>query len=100
LFLLTQISYVYRYAEATDKLTVWFTEDDHRTVDYFFHEIKFEPKPGPLGWRATSNHLCVQDMYDVEYDFAFKGVYLEKWSPKYTVKGPNKDYTIQSHFSR
>jgi hypothetical protein len=100
---LTLISYVYRYHEDTDKLTAWFTKDDHKTVDYFFHEIEFLPRtgePGTRGWLAKSSHWCSPDQYDVEYEFRFKGTALQEWTTRYKVKGPAKDYILHNKYTR
>lgn len=98
-------SYVHRYAEETDTLSVWFTKADHKTVDYFFHSLNFvaphmEGKTGKEPWKADSSHLCIKDLYDVEYEFFFRGATLREWSMEYTVRGPAKDYTIRSVYRR
>ncbi|KFX90331.1 hypothetical protein V490_06503 [Pseudogymnoascus sp. VKM F-3557] len=119
--------YVYRYAEAEDKLSVWFVKTDNKTVDYLFHELNIicphptaseqttnnntprevdehDPKglvpPKDRRWTATSHHLCIDDTYDPEYEFAFRGVEVAKWSVGYHVRGPHKDYWIGSVFTR
>ncbi|OBT88010.1 hypothetical protein VE02_02921 [Pseudogymnoascus sp. 03VT05] len=117
--------YVYRYAEAEDKLSVWFVKTDNKTVDYLFHELQMicphptadEQKsstphgvdeqnskelvpPRDRRWKATSHHLCIDDTYDPEYEFAFQGVEVAKWSVGYHVRGPHKDYWIGSVFTR
>ncbi|KAG9245656.1 flavin-containing monooxygenase-like protein [Calycina marina] len=92
-------SYVYRYSQATDKLTAWFVKED-TSVDYFFHELEFSKGKGDTGWYATSKHWCSPDQYEVEYEFRFKGTNLTEWSQTYQVKGPNKDYTLRSRFLR
>ncbi|KAI0482572.1 hypothetical protein GGR56DRAFT_194771 [Xylariaceae sp. FL0804] len=121
--------YVWRYDEARDALSVWFARtDDHARADYLFHELEFfaadgvglgegggqtEPararadgtRPGGRtggrgGWRAKASHLCVEDLYDVHYEFGFKAVNLAEWRLGYTVKGPKKDYTIDGVYRR
>ncbi|RYP64137.1 hypothetical protein DL771_008917 [Monosporascus sp. 5C6A] len=52
------------------------------------------------GWRATASHLCVEDLYDVHYEFAFRAVNLRDWRIAYTVRGPKKDYTIDGVYKR
>ncbi|KAK7752555.1 hypothetical protein SLS62_005523 [Diatrype stigma] len=52
------------------------------------------------GWRAEASHLCVEDLYDVHYEFAFKAVNLRDWRLGYTVRGPKKDYTINGVYRR
>lgn len=123
--------YIWRYDEASDKLSVWFARtDDQSRADYLFHELEFMP---PLfmgangdgvdhtqtggatteiqykqkhqerqgdGWRAKASHLCVQDLYDVHYEFFFKAVNLREWKLGYSVHGPKKDYTISGVYTR
>ncbi len=98
--------YIYRYDDANEVLSVWFAKpEDSKRADYLFHEIEFEapPKEGgghKNGWPAKSGHLCIDDYYDVKYNFAFKAVNLESWTCAYTVKGPKKDYTISGIYKR
>ncbi|EFW99841.1 pyridine nucleotide-disulfide oxidoreductase [Grosmannia clavigera kw1407] len=95
--------YVWRYNPATDRLSVWFVRtDDAQRADYLFHELSFG---GPTAtetepWRATAGHLCIDDYYDVRYDFAFVAVNLRDWRVRYAVRGPKKDYTIDGTYRR
>lgn len=100
-------SYAYRYTETTDTLSAWFVKPkDNKTVDYLFHEVEvIVPAEGsnPTGdepWRAKSSHLCIEDMYNVKYEFRFRGTYLSSWGQEYTVSGPAKDYTIKNLYKR
>jgi hypothetical protein len=96
--------YAHRYQEATDTLSVWFIKSDNKTVDYLVHELEILPhedRPtGRSGWRAKAHHLCINDKYDVKYEFRFKGANIEMWTLGYSVKGPNKDYRIESVYRR
>ncbi|KAK6501202.1 hypothetical protein TWF481_009046 [Arthrobotrys musiformis] len=97
--------YVWRYNERKDKLSVWFVKtDEDRTADYLFHEIDFIPPgeggKGEDGWKAKGSHLCIEDMYDVQYKFAFNSVNLREWNLGYSVKGPKKDYSIDGVYRR
>lgn len=94
--------YIWRYDERNDGLSVWFVRpDDQRRADYLFHEIEFEqPVERDRGWRARAGHLCIDDYYDVGYNFAFEAVNLREWSVEYTVNGPKKDYTIKGTYRR
>jgi hypothetical protein len=84
----------------TDTISVWFIAPDNKSVDYLFHKLTILPPSGHGGWRATSCHLCSADTYDVEYEFYFRGVSLEWWTMKYQVRGPSKDYRIESMYRR
>lgn len=98
--------YIYRYDEASGAITVWFAKpDDNKRVDYFFHEIEFQDPPASGGghqrwWPAKSGHLCIDDYYNVNYNFVFDAVNLERWVCAYTVNGPEKDYTICGTYTR
>ncbi|KAK5988181.1 Monooxygenase PC-14-like protein [Cladobotryum mycophilum] len=100
--------YIWRYHPKTDRISVWFARtDDANRADYLFHEIEFtQPdkstgsSKGGRGWPAKAGHLCIDDYYNVKYDFAFKAVNLSKWSIEYTVNGPKKDYTIHGTYQR
>ncbi|KAH7238487.1 hypothetical protein BKA59DRAFT_495233 [Fusarium tricinctum] len=92
--------YVWRYDELRDKLSVWFAKpEDLKRADYLFHEIEFT-EPTEKGWAAKAGHLCIDDYYDVKYNFAFQAVNLKQWGIEYTVKGPKKDYTISGTYTR
>jgi cation diffusion facilitator CzcD-associated flavoprotein CzcO len=92
--------YVWRYDELKDVLSVWFAKpEDLKRADYLFHEIEFT-EPTNNGWTAKAGHLCIDDYYDVKYNFAFQAVNLKEWGIEYTVKGPKKDYTISGTYKR
>lgn len=111
--------YIWRYDEARDRMSVWFARtDDQARADYLFHDVEFTPPPSLAagcgngdggqaaaaqqreGWRAQASHLCVEDLYDVHYEFFFKAVNLREWKLGYSVHGPKKDYTINGVYKR
>ena len=94
--------YIYRYDEPNDKLVVYFAKrDDYATLDYLFHQVNLESSPDPSKpWGAKSSHFCSPDNYEVGYNFFFKGADLERWMIEYEVKGPKKDYTMQTWYTR
>jgi hypothetical protein len=94
--------YIWRYNEKKDKLSVWFAKtEDQKRADYLFHEIEFAvPDQSQKGWKATAGHLCIDDFYNVNYEFLFQAVNLESWTLAYTVNGPKKDYTISGAYRR
>lgn len=110
--------YVWRYDEEGDRLSVWFARtDDPARADYLFHEVEFlvpgdedrvedtgaaaaADKKEKRGWLARASHLCIEDLYDVHYEFHFNAVNLREWKLGYTVKGPKKDYTIDGVYRR
>ncbi|QUC19356.1 uncharacterized protein UV8b_03597 [Ustilaginoidea virens] len=95
--------YIWRYDEESEKLSVWFAKpDDLARADYLFHEIEFQHRNegGEQGWAAKAGHLCIDDYYDVGYNFAFEAVNLKEWTIDYTVNGPKKDYTIRGKYTR
>lgn len=99
--------YIWRYDDTADSLSVWFAKtDDHKRADYLFHQIEFVVPPlgetgdDSQGWEANAGHLCIEDFYNVKYNFAFNAVNLKEWSIGYTVNGPKKDYTIHGVYKR
>ncbi|KAL7792052.1 hypothetical protein V8C37DRAFT_410212 [Trichoderma ceciliae] len=100
--------YIWRYDSKKDIISVWFAKpEDQKRADYLFHEVEFElpaadgiEKREKEGWAAKAGHLCIDDYYNVKYNFAFNKVDLEKWSIEYTVNGPKKDYTIHGTYER
>ncbi|GAB1310690.1 hypothetical protein MFIFM68171_00900 [Madurella fahalii] len=97
--------YVWRYDERRDKLSVWFVKtDDQKRADYLFHEVGFlvpeDEEVDGKGWEAKAGHLCVDDFYDVKYQFHFVAVNLRDWRLAYSVKGPKKDYVIDGVYRR
>ncbi|KAI2618363.1 FAD/NAD(P)-binding domain-containing protein [Hypoxylon sp. NC1633] len=63
-------------------------------------EKKLESRNLNKGWLARASHLCIEDLYDVHYEFNFQAVNLKEWKLGYTVKGPQKDYTIDGVYRR
>ncbi|KAI1435323.1 hypothetical protein GGR50DRAFT_337067 [Xylaria sp. CBS 124048] len=52
------------------------------------------------GWNAKASHLCIEDLYNVHYEFSFQAVNLRSWRLAYSVHGPKKDYTIDGVYRR
>lgn len=65
-----------------EDLSVWF--DDGR----FFHKVP--PEGGATG------HWCDPDQYDVSYDFSEWPRFSQRWR----VRGPRKDYEMLSQYRR
>jgi hypothetical protein len=76
-----QATRVYRWQVATDGIDVFF--DDGR----FFHHIA----PGQT---PQAHHDCAPDVYDVAYDFSR----WPQWSAVWQVKGPRKDYRMETQY--
>ncbi|KAK8088982.1 hypothetical protein PG997_003943 [Apiospora hydei] len=99
--------YVWRYDETRDVLSVWFAKaDDNMRADYLFHDIEFivpdadDEAAQTKGWQAKASHLCIEDLYNVKYEFKFQAVNLKEWRIGYSVNGPKKDYTISGVYRR
>ena len=93
--------YIYQYDEPNDKLEVYFTKRDEAfTLDYPFHQINLLPPSAHSPWQATSNHFCTPDTYDVAYEFHFQGSNLNTFKISYEVKGPRKDYSMSTVYTR
>ncbi len=80
----------YFYQLDQDQISVYFCENPLR----LFHTLSFVPKLKiPT---ATASHLCKCDTYDAVYTFSAP----DAFSLCYTIKGPQKDYCIQTDFKR
>jgi hypothetical protein len=82
----------YEYeANRGDDLEIYFVEGGQRT--YLFLGLKFQPPSDTQGyWEATSDHLCIQDLYKGTFQVYLEGISASKVVMTYRVKGPNKDY--------
>ncbi|PSN65541.1 hypothetical protein BS50DRAFT_60966 [Corynespora cassiicola Philippines] len=93
--------YVYRYSEAKDQITAWFTDEDGESTGGFFNAWEFHPPDDVYhGWLAKGHHWCSPDTYKSNCEFRFRGVGLESFGITYDVSGPNKDYTHESWYRR
>jgi hypothetical protein len=94
--------YIYRYNEATDSITAWFTsEKDNESVGKFFNKWEFEkPSDEEHGWIAKGSHWCSPDTYKNSCEFRFRGASLETFGITYVATGPSKDYTHESWYRR
>ena len=97
--------HVYRYKATPPSISVWFVKGDGLSADYHFHDMKhwekaYDDTSKPSGWQAKGEHLCEADMYYPVYLFQFRGSNVEKFRVSYTVKGPTKDYTSSTWFTR
>ncbi|KAL5122043.1 hypothetical protein ACEQ8H_000260 [Pleosporales sp. CAS-2024a] len=93
--------YIYRYNEATDKISAWFAEEDGASVANLFNTWTFEEPSGLfVGWVAKGHHWCDPDTYKNTCEFRFKGAMLEQFNIVYQVEGPNKDYSHDSTYTR
>lgn len=93
--------YVYRYNEATDKITAWFADDDGESTGAFFNTWDFAPPADEHhGWMAKGYHWCDPDTYKSECEFRFCGASLQSFGIAYEVAGPKKDYRHESWYER
>ena len=98
--------YIYQYDEPIDKLEVYFVKrDSGSSLESLFHRLDFEVPldenpPRKTPWCANASHWCSPDTYEVRYTFSFKGADVEKWKIEYEVKGPRKDYSMETWYTR
>lgn len=101
-------NYAWRFSEDPEKIGVWFVKQDGKSVDNLYHELGFVVDEGratvdgdgKVTWKAKGDHLCEADMYVTAYTFTFDGVALERFEVVHQVKGPNKDYTSRTLYTR
>lgn len=86
----------YEYETKYDALDIYFVEGGKRT--YLFLSLKFVPETstrnadGSYWVKATSDHLCIKDMYSATFRVKMMGSAASEIVIKYRVKGPKKDY--------
>jgi hypothetical protein len=92
----------YEYEVKHDVLEIYFVEGGRRT--YLFLSLKFVPDTTPTSsidnddddggyWvKATSDHLCIKDLYSATFRVKLNGISATEIIIKYRVKGPSKDY--------
>jgi hypothetical protein len=82
--------YEYEVSRGGD-LEIYFVEGGQRT--YLFLGLKFQSPDDSQGfWEATSDHLCIKDLYKGTFQVHLEGISASKVVMTYRVKGPNKDY--------
>ena len=77
--------YLYRYKN--DRISVFFAEKTER----LFHVLEFRDAT-----TAVARHICSSDVYDATYKFRLE----DEFELSYRVKGPKKDYSITTLFTR
>lgn len=85
-------SYLYTF-ESERSATVRFYESKPSGGEHLklFHSLAF----GDDG-RARASHRCVEDLYEVEFDFCSESELASRW----VVRGPEKAYEVASTLSR
>ena len=92
--------------QGEEKISVWFTKPGSDAVDYLFHDVQIIYDFNELNHdqlHGSGGHLCVDDFYSTEYDFRISpadGQAVESWSTVHDVRGPKKDQTLTTTFSR
>jgi cation diffusion facilitator CzcD-associated flavoprotein CzcO len=80
----------YEYAVNRDDLEIYFVEEGARA--HLFLGLQFQPQLREGCWEATSDHLCIKDLYRGTFQVYLDGISANKVIMTYRVKGPSKDY--------
>ncbi|KAL9190896.1 hypothetical protein ACHAXT_000602 [Thalassiosira profunda] len=88
----------YEYEVGHDTLEIFFVEGGKRA--HLFLSLKFVPETtedasssdGGHWVTATSDHLCIKDLYSATFRVKLNGLTASEIVIKYRVKGPAKDY--------
>ena len=75
--------------ETDDRVRVLFHDQESR----LYHDLMFQKEAGT--WHATAEHLCSEDLYKGSYRLHPDSIEIQQW-----IKGPAKDMTLQSHYTR
>jgi dimethylaniline monooxygenase (N-oxide forming) len=90
----------YDYTTTNDGKTmdIYFVDQGKRT--YLFLSLLFQRQSQDGTWTATSDHLCVKDLYKGTFRITFDGIGAAHVSMSYRVNGPNKDYESTTSLSQ
>ena len=86
----------YEYQVNNDALEIYFVEGGKRAL--LFLSLRFVPEDNISSsddgyWiKATSDHLCVKDLYSATFRVKLNGLSASEIIIKYRVVGPSKDY--------
>ena len=80
----------YEYICNGDMLEIYFVEGGQRA--HLFLSLKFQEQTSDGYWIATSDHLCIKDLYKANFKIKLEGVKATELIISYRVKGPSKDY--------
>ena len=87
----------YEYECKHDALEIYFVEGGKRA--HLFLSLKFVPETSAKSYdkgeywvKATSDHLCIKDLYSATFRVKLNGLSASEIVIKYRVKGPSKDY--------
>lgn len=87
----------YEYEARGDALEIYFVEGGKR--EHLFLSLKFSPESEGASstddgyWvKATSDHLCIKDLYSATFRVKLNGLSASKVVIEYRVRGPSKDY--------
>lgn len=88
----------YEYQAKDDCLEIYFVEGGNRA--HLFLSLKFTKQQQQEQcssstsscWIATSDHLCIKDLYKGRFQVKFEGTAATEIVITYRVKGPEKDY--------
>lgn len=67
------------------------TYDEERLLDYHLINLQHEDNR----WIGSAKHLCSDDLYSGEYYFSENCFEIH-----HTIKGPNKNYSVMSIYSK
>jgi hypothetical protein len=88
----------YEYVCCDDVLEVYFVEGGQRA--HLFLSLKFQQDQSSNGyWVATSDHLCIKDLYKGDFKIKLDGLKATELVITYRVKGPAKDYEATTHMT-
>lgn len=102
--------YIYHYLN--DDIHVYFNEKNNENLEKiknntdqisscFFHKFGIansQQEPGETKLKLNALHLCINDEYRISYEFDLSNT--DRFSITYDVKGPKKDYSSHTIFTR
>jgi len=87
----------YEYQQKDNMLEIYFVESGKRA--HMFLSLKFQEKNSSGYWVATSDHLCIKDLYSAKFQVKLDGLAATEIIITYRVKGPSKDYESTTYLT-
>lgn len=88
--------YDYVWNRGSGDLDIMFVENGQQT--YLFMSLRFQKQENEY-WLASSDHLCIKDLYKGTFQIKLEGIRAKEIMMIYHVKGPKKDYESVTYLS-
>jgi hypothetical protein len=93
--------YVYAYNDAEKRIDIYFVSETGKSRGKPFIPLNLAQAVDEFSYCATSDHLCVKDMYTANYSFTLdESRSVDSMEIIFNVVGPSKDYQSKTIITR